>query len=85
MSYLITWHGVTGDVLRCSMNIIQRRHEETAKTDHFEIVIRAVMQRIEATTRNPLPWLKSRYICSEDAGEGEQQYKVMAKEECQVD
>jgi hypothetical protein len=69
MSCLITWHGVTGDVLGCSMSIIQRRHEETAKTDKFEIVIRVVMQRIEATMRNLLPWLKSRYICSEDAGE----------------
>ena len=39
------------------------------------------MQRVEATMRNPLPWPKSRYICSEDANDGEQQNKVMTKEE----
>ena len=46
MSWLITWHGMTGDALGRSMNIIQRRYL-------MRRLIRTVMQRIKATMRNP--------------------------------
>jgi hypothetical protein len=66
---------------RCSRSFHEHNSAQVEKTDKFEIAIRAVMQRIEATMQNPMPWPKMRYVCSEDADKSEQQYKVMTKEE----
>ena len=39
------------------------------------------MQSVLVTMRNPLPWPKSRYVCSKDVDVSVQRYKVMKKEE----
>jgi hypothetical protein len=57
---------------------ISAGNEETTKTDKFEIVVRAIMQRVQATMPNPA-WPKSRYVCSKDVSE--QRYKVMMKDQ----